>query len=67
MARVAVVGAGAMGLATAYYAIKAGHTVEVFEAAPEPGGMAAHLILTGSQLSDFIILSARPICQPLCC
>ena len=53
MARVAVVGAGAMGLATAYYAIKAGHTVEVFEAAPEPGGMAAHFNFDGLSIERF--------------
>jgi protoporphyrinogen oxidase len=42
MAKVAIIGAGPMGLAAAYYAAKHGHQVEVFEADDRPGGMAAH-------------------------
>jgi protoporphyrinogen oxidase len=42
MARIAVIGAGPMGLAAAYYAARRGHQVEVFEADDRPGGMAAH-------------------------
>jgi protoporphyrinogen oxidase len=34
-----------MGLAAAYEALLAGHAVTVYEAAPEPGGMAAHFML----------------------
>ena len=53
MARVVVVGAGAMGLAAAYHAAKAGHTVEVLESAPEPGGMAAHFDFDGLSIERF--------------
>ena len=42
-----------MGLAAAYHAIQAGHTVEVLEAAPEPGGMAAHFDLEGLSIERF--------------
>ncbi len=42
-----------MGLSAAYHASKAGHTVEVLEAAPEPGGMAAHFDLDGMSIERF--------------
>jgi protoporphyrinogen oxidase len=42
-----------MGLAAAYHAAKAGHSVEVLEAAPEPGGMAAHFDLEGLSIERF--------------
>jgi protoporphyrinogen oxidase len=42
-----------MGLAAAYRALKAGHAVEVMEAAPEPGGMAAHFDLAGLSIERF--------------
>jgi protoporphyrinogen oxidase len=53
MAKLIVIGAGAMGLAAAYHAIKAGHDVTVIEAAPEPGGMAAHSDLGGISIERF--------------
>lgn len=53
MARVVVIGAGAMGLATGYYALKRGHQVTVLEAAPEAGGMAAHFDLGGLSIERF--------------
>jgi protoporphyrinogen oxidase len=53
MARLVVIGAGAMGLATAYHAAKAGHAVEVLEAGAEPGGMAAHFDLDGLSIERF--------------
>lgn len=53
MARVVVIGAGAMGLAAAYYAAKAGHAVEVLEAGAEPGGMAAHFDFDGLSIERF--------------
>lgn len=53
MARVVVIGAGAMGLAAAYHAAKAGHAVEVLEAGAEPGGMAAHFDFDGLSIERF--------------
>ena len=53
MSRVIVIGAGAMGLAAAYHAAKAGHAVEVLEAGPEPGGMAAHFDFDGVSIERF--------------
>jgi NADH-quinone oxidoreductase subunit F len=37
--KVAIVGSGPAGLTAAYYLAKQGHSVTVFEALPEPGGM----------------------------
>lgn len=42
-----------MGLAAAYHALNAGHTVEVLEGAPEAGGMAAHFDLGGTSTERF--------------
>jgi protoporphyrinogen oxidase len=53
VAKVIIVGAGAMGLAAAYHAAKAGHAVTVLEAAPEPGGMAAHFDFDGLSIERF--------------
>jgi protoporphyrinogen oxidase len=51
--RVVVLGAGAMGLAAAYRALTLGHRVTLLEAAPEPGGMAAHFDLDGLSIERF--------------
>ena len=53
MGRVVAVGAGVMGLAAAYHAAKAGHSVEVLEAGREPGGMAAHFNFDGLSIERF--------------
>ena len=37
--RVAIVGSGPAGLTTAYYLANLGHSITIFEALPEPGGM----------------------------
>lgn len=50
---VAIVGAGAMGLAAAYHAAKAGHRVTVFEHDTVPGGMAAHFDFAGLSIERF--------------
>lgn len=42
-----------MGLAAAFHVLKAGHTVDILEAAPEPGGMAAHFDLAGLSIERF--------------
>jgi len=63
MARVIVIGAGAMGLAAGYHALKHGHQVTVLEAAPEPGGMAAHFDLGGLSIEryyHFVCKADRP-------
>lgn len=53
MARVVVIGAGAMGLAAAYHAAKSGQDVTVLEAGAEAGGMAAHFDLDGLSIERF--------------
>jgi protoporphyrinogen oxidase len=53
MKRVAVIGAGVMGLAAGYHALKAGHQVVVYEADKVPGGMAAHFDFGGLSLERF--------------
>lgn len=53
MARVVVIGAGAMGLAAGFRAARNGHEVTVLEAAPEAGGMAGQFDLGGVSLERF--------------
>lgn len=53
MSRVVVIGAGPMGLATAWHASKAGHEVVVLEADRVPGGMAAHFDFGGLSIERF--------------
>lgn len=63
MARVAVIGAGAMGLAAAYHALKEGHDVTVWEADKVAGGMAAHFDfdrLSIERFYHFVCKADRP-------
>jgi protoporphyrinogen oxidase len=53
MKRVAIIGAGVMGLAAAYHALKAGHQVVVYEADKVAGGMAAHFDFGGLSLERY--------------
>ena len=53
MARVAIIGAGAMGLAAAYHALKAGHEVDVYGGRQVPGGMAAHFDFGGLSIERY--------------
>jgi len=53
MARVVIIGAGPMGLAAAYHATRGGQDVDVFEAGPVAGGMAAHFDFGGISLERF--------------
>src|SRR5205809_476662 len=53
MTHVIVIGSGPMGLAAAHYACKAGHSVDILEAAPEVGGMAAHFDFGGLSIERF--------------
>lgn len=53
MAKVAILGAGVMGLGAASRALRLGHDVTVIEAAPTAGGMAAHFDLGGLSIERF--------------
>ena len=53
MANILIIGAGPMGLASAWYALQAGHDVTIVEGAKEPGGMAAHFDFAGLSIERF--------------
>lgn len=53
MARVVVIGAGAMGLAAAHRAVSVGHEVDLIEADDVAGGMAAHFDFGGLSIERF--------------
>lgn len=60
MKNVAVIGAGAMGLAAAHHAAKAGHKVVVFEADKVAGGMAAHFDFGGLSIERYYHFVCKP-------
>src|SRR5258707_13630565 len=53
LAKVVVIGAGPMGLAVAYQALRDGHEVDVLEASQEPGGMAGPFDFDGISIERF--------------
>lgn len=53
MKKIAVVGAGVMGLSAAYHILKKGYSVDVYESSDEPGGMAAHFDFDGQSIERF--------------
>jgi protoporphyrinogen oxidase len=61
---VAVIGAGAMGLAAAFHLLQLGHKVTVLESSPVPGGMAAHFDFDGLSIErfyHFVCKSDKPL------
>lgn len=60
MTKTVVIGAGAMGLAAAHYALKLGHEVDVIEADAVPGGMAAHFDFDGLSIERFYHFVCKP-------
>jgi protoporphyrinogen oxidase len=53
LSKVVVIGAGPMGLAAAYQAVRDGHDVDLLEAAEIAGGMAAHFDFGGVSIERF--------------
>lgn len=60
MVKTVIVGAGAMGLAAAHYALKLGHEVDVVEADSVAGGMAAHFDFDGLSIERFYHFICKP-------
>lgn len=60
MVKTVIVGAGAMGLAAAHYALKLGHEVDVVEADAVAGGMAAHFDFEGLSIERFYHFICKP-------
>jgi protoporphyrinogen oxidase len=60
MTKTVIIGAGAMGLAAAHYALNLGHEVDVVEADAVPGGMAAHFDFDGLSIERFYHFVCKP-------
>jgi len=52
-ASIAVIGAGVAGLVAAYRLLQRGHTVRIFEAGPQPGGLLRTFEVGGERLECF--------------
>ena len=51
--KIVIIGAGVMGLASAYELLQDGHEVTVLETAPSPGGLAGSFDFGGTQVEKF--------------
>ncbi|HEB59224.1 MAG TPA: NAD(P)/FAD-dependent oxidoreductase [Gammaproteobacteria bacterium] len=60
MSRVAVIGAGVMGMACAMELLKKGHQVEIFEADDRVGGMSAHFDFNGLSIERYYHFICKP-------
>ena len=60
MSKIAVIGAGVMGLACAYDLLRQGHEVEIFEADDRIGGMAAHFDFAGLNIERYYHFICKP-------
>lgn len=60
MTKTVIIGAGAMGLAAAHYALELGHEVDVVEADKVAGGMAAHFDFDGLSIERFYHFVCKP-------
>ncbi len=60
MSKVAVIGAGVMGLACAHELLKQGHEVDIYEADDRIGGMAAHFDFAGLNIERYYHFICKP-------
>jgi protoporphyrinogen oxidase len=58
--KIAVIGAGVMGLACAFELLKKGHQVDIYEADDRIGGMAAHFDFEGLNLERYYHFICKP-------
>ena len=58
--KIAVIGAGVMGLACAYDLLKSGHEVHIYEADDRIGGMAAHFDFKGINVERYYHFICKP-------